>query len=112
MFKGRIHRWQHWGFLIYVDALLSAGVAVSKKQRNKSPVAYEQTQRLLKILIAKQKYAKRQAIAEKLTSAHMSSTEALNSVYYVKEMFKNKEMKEKLVAEFEFDADEIAWLSA
>jgi replication factor C large subunit len=112
VFKGRIHRWQHWGFLIYVDALLSAGVAVSKKQRNKSPIAYEQTQRLLKIWIAKQKYAKRQAIAEKLTSAHMSSTEALNSVYYVKEMFKNKEMKEKLVAEFEFDADEIAWLSA
>ena len=74
VFKGRIHRWQHWGFLIYVDALLSAGVDVSKKQRNKSPIAYEQTQRLLKIWIAKQKYAKRQAIAEKLTSAHMSST--------------------------------------
>lgn len=112
VFKGRIHRRQQWGFLVYIDALLSAGVAVSKKQRNKNPVAYEQTQRLLKIWIAKQKYAKRQAIAEKLTSAHISSAKALNSVVYVKEMFKNKKMKEKLIAEFDFDADEVAWLTA
>ncbi len=110
VFKGRIHRWQYWGFLVYVDALLSAGVAVSKKQRNKNPVAYEQTQRLLKIWIAKQKYAKRQAIAEKLTKAHMSSSEALNSVLYIKQMFKNKQMKEKLIADFDFDADEVGWL--
>ncbi len=112
VFKGRIHRWQHWGFLVYVDALLSAGVAVSKTQRNKNPVTYEQTQRLLKIWIAKQKYAKRQAIAEKLTKAHLSSRQAIPVVPYIKQMFKNKEMKEKLIAEFEFDADEIAWLSA
>ena len=112
VFKGRIHRQQHWGFLVYIDALLSAGVAVSKKHRNKNPVVYEQTQRLLKIWIAKQKYAKRQAIAEKLTSAHMSFREGVKSVVYIKQMFKNKEMKDKLIAEFDFDADEVMWLSA
>ncbi|MFA6888521.1 MAG: replication factor C large subunit [Candidatus Woesearchaeota archaeon] len=111
VFKGRIRRWQHWGFLVYIDAFLSAGVAVSKKQRNKNPIVYEQTQRLLKIWIAKQKYAKRQAIAEKLTKAHMSSHEALDSVIYIKQMFKNKEMKEKLIAEFDFDTDEVTWLT-
>lgn len=112
VFKGRIHRWQHWGFLVYIDALLSAGVAVSKKQRNKNPVAYEQTQRLLKIWIAKQKYAKRQAIAEKLTFAHLSSSEAVNTVFYIKQMFKNKKMKERLIEEFDFDADEVLWLES
>jgi replication factor C large subunit len=112
VFTGRIRRWQHWGFLIYVNALLSAGVAVSKHERNKNPVAYEQTQRILKMWIAKQKYAKRLAIAEKIAPKnHVSSSYAVQHIVpYVKHMFKNEKMKEQLISEFEFDEDEVGWL--
>ncbi|MEK6921601.1 MAG: replication factor C large subunit, partial [Nanoarchaeota archaeon] len=48
VFTGRIRRWQHWGFLVYVNALLSAGVASAKTERNKNPVVYQRTQRILK----------------------------------------------------------------
>ena len=113
VFTGRIRRWQHWGFLVYVNALLSAGVAVSKTERNKNPVAYQQTQRILKLWIAKQKYAKRLGIAEKIAAKnHVSSSYAVQHIVpYVKHMFRNNQtMREQMIAEFEFDADEIGWL--
>ncbi len=113
VFTGRIRRWQHWGFLVYVNALLSAGVAVSKMQRNKNPVMYQRTQRILKMWIAKQKYAKRFSIAEKIAAKnHVSSSYAIQHVVpYVKHIFRNNQaMREQMIAEFEFDADEVGWL--
>ncbi len=41
VFKRRIRRWQHWRFLIYVNALLTAGVAVSKDSKNKKFIQYK-----------------------------------------------------------------------
>ncbi|MBI5073234.1 replication factor C large subunit [Candidatus Woesearchaeota archaeon] len=112
VFNGRIRRWQHWGFLVYVNALLSAGVAVAKTERNKEQISYQRTQRILKIWIAKQKYAKREGIAQKIAAkTHASSTYCVQHVVpYVKQMFKNKTMREQMISEFEFDADEIGWL--
>lgn len=113
VFRGRIHRWQHWGFLVYVNVLLSAGVAVSKTERNKNQIAYEQTKRILQLWIAKQKYAKRQGIAEKIAAKnHVSSSYAVQHVVpYVKHIFKNNSsMAEKFIAEFDFDQDEVGWL--
>lgn len=113
VFNGRIRRWQHWGFLVYVNALLSAGVAVAKTERNKEQISYQRTQRILKIWIAKQKYAKREGIAQKIAAkTHSSSTYCVQHVVpYVKQMFKNKTMREQMISEFEFDADEVGWLS-
>lgn len=113
VFRGRIHRWQHWGFLVYVHALLSAGVAVSKDERNKEPIRYEQTKRLLTLWIAKQKYAKREAIAEKIAVQSHCSTEycVQNIIPHLKYIFQNnKEMGQEIVEEYELDPDEVAWL--
>ncbi len=112
VFTGRIRRWQQWRFLVYVNALLSAGVAVSKRERNKNPVVYEQTKRILKLWIAKQKYAKRFGVAEKIAAKHhVSSSYAVKYIVpYVKQMFKNEEMRKRLIKEFDFDMDEIGWL--
>jgi len=52
VFKGRIRRWQYWRFLVYVNALMTAGVAVAKKQKYKGFTTYRPTSRLLKIWIA------------------------------------------------------------
>ena len=96
-----------------MNALLSAGVAVAKTERNKEVISYQQTQRILKIWIAKQKYAKREGIAQKIAAkTHSSSKYCVQHVVpYVKQMFKqNEKMRQELIAEFDFDADEIGWL--
>jgi len=69
----RIMRWQHWRFLTYVNDYISAGVAVSKDEKYRKIVEYEQTQRLLKIYIANRKYQKRLAICEKIAEKTHSS---------------------------------------
>ncbi|MCK4670691.1 MAG: replication factor C large subunit, partial [Nanoarchaeota archaeon] len=66
VYRGRIRRWQHWRFLVYIDALLSAGVATAKDEKNPEVVEYKRSSRILKMWIAKQKLAKRKAIAAKL----------------------------------------------
>ncbi len=112
VFRGRIHRRQHWEFLVYVQALLSAGIAVSKDERNKEPIHYEQTKRLLTLWIAKQKYAKRQAIAEKVAAQiHTSSSYAIQHIMpHLKVLFRNKVMAGALAEEYDLDAEEVLWL--
>jgi replication factor C large subunit len=113
VYKGRIRRWQHWRFLVYVNALVSAGVAVAKDERNKEVVTYERTKRLLKIWMANQKYAKRKAIAAKIAAGtHTGVKQAVkNTVPYLQTIFKhNKKMGAVIAAEFELDPDEVKWL--
>lgn len=113
VFRGRIRRWQHWGFLVYVNALLSAGVAVSKTERNKNQIAYEQTKRILQLWIAKQKYAKRQAISQKIAAQIHSSPRYViqHMLPYVKHIFQhNKEMSAKISEDLELEEEEVQWL--
>src|SRR3989344_970244 len=82
---GRISRWQHWRFLSYVSELLTAGIAVSKKEKYSKFVQYQPTQRILKIWIANQKYLKRKAIAQKIAGAtHSSVKEVIKDMDYYK----------------------------
>lgn len=109
----RIRRWQYWRFLVYVNAYLSAGIAVSKDEKYKKFIEYKQTRRLLKIWMANQKYAKRKAIAEKIgDKTHCSTKEALKStVPYFQMIFrKNKQAAQKIADELDLDRDEMEWL--
>jgi len=113
VFKGRIRRWQHWRFLVYVNALISAGVAVAKDEKYKGFTSYKPTTRILKLWRANMKYQKRKSIASKIAEkTHTSSKRALqDTLPYLSLIFKkNKELSSKLVQEFEFDKDEIEWL--
>ena len=109
---GRIGRWQHWRFLSYVSELLTAGIAVSKKEKYAKFVQYQPTQRILKIWMANQKFLKRKAIAQKIAGAtHSSMKEVVKDMDYYKIMFKkNKEMGNKLAEYFELDDEEVEWL--
>lgn len=85
VFFGRIRRWQHWRFLVYVNALISAGVAVSKTEKKPGFTKYQPPKRILKYWIAKQKKALRQSIAGKLASvSHCSSRKANEMLPYLK----------------------------
>ncbi len=110
VFKGRIRRWQHWGFLRYVDNLMTAGVAVSKDKKYKF-TAYKPTGRILKMYWAKIRNAKKKAIAGKIAEkTHTSTKQVLKNIDYFKMMFQNKEMGDKIAEELDLAREEVEWL--
>jgi len=113
VFKGRIRRWQHWRFLVYVNALISAGVAVAKDEKYKGFTSYKPTTRILKLWRANMKYQKRKSIASKIAEkTHTSSKRALqDTLPYLTVIFKkNKKIAGQIAQEFELDKDEVEWL--
>ena len=113
VFNRRIRRWQHWRFLIYINALITAGVAVSKKEKYKKYVQYKPTGRLLKLWWAKQKSMKKKAIAQKIAEKmHCSTKDALkNTLPYLQFTFKkNKVFREQFTRELDLSKEEVLWL--
>jgi len=112
VFNRRIRRWQHWRFLVYINALITAGVAVSKDEKYKKFVQYRPTGRLLKLWWAKQKSMKKKAIAGKIAEkTHSSVKEVLKDIEYFKVIFKkNKEMAKAIEEYADLDKEEVMWL--
>lgn len=113
VFKGRIRRWQHWRFLVYVNALLTAGIATSKTGKNKDFVKYTETKRLLKIWMANMKYQKRKAIASKIAEkTHASSKRVMrDTLPYLQELFRqNKKLGEEIAEDLGLEKEELEWL--
>ena len=113
VYRGRIRRWQHWRFLAYVSALMTAGVASAKDQRKRQPVKYERSKRLLSIYIMNMKYAKRKSIAQKLAIAtHTSKKRALQDSmpFLVRAGKRNPAFAESFSKECDLDDEEIEWL--
>ncbi len=113
VFTGRIRRWQHWRFLVYINALISAGVAISKKERNRNPVNYRQPTRALKVYIANMKNAKKNSIAGKIAGKTNCTPRTAMQEYmpYMKTIFVNsKEAADAISEELELGYDEKEWL--
>ncbi|NOZ80757.1 MAG: replication factor C large subunit [DPANN group archaeon] len=113
VFRGRIRRWQHWGYLVYMNALLSAGIATAKDARYPSFTSFTQTRRLLKLWMANQKYLKKKSIAAKIGQhTHSSTTYALqHAVPYFRQMFRHdKEGTALMAQELDLVQEEIDWL--
>ena len=111
VFRGRIRRWQHWRYLVYINDLLTAGIAVSKDKKNKEFVRYKPTGRILKLWWAKQKNMKKKAIAEKIAKrTHTNTKEMIKNIDNLKIMFKNKDFANKLIKELDLNREEVEWL--
>ncbi|MBW2986253.1 replication factor C large subunit [Candidatus Woesearchaeota archaeon] len=113
VYKGRIRKRQHWRFLVYVNALISAGVAVAKEAKYAGAVKYVRSTRLLKLWQAKMKYGQRKAIVSKIAEkTHCSSRRALeSSLPYIRQIFKNNPVvADQISAELDLDEKEIGWL--
>src|SRR3990167_6178972 len=112
VFSRRIRRWQHYRFLIYINALVTAGIASAKNEKYKEFIQYKPTGRILKLWWAKQKAARKKAIAQKIASkTHSSAKEIIKSTMpYIPVLFSNKEMAKHLSRELDLDAEEIEWL--
>ena len=90
VFRGRIRRWQHWRFLVYIMALMTQGIASSKEKIKQEFTSYKPPSRILKIWMAKQKQAKRKEMAEKIALAtHSSKKRAYKELPFLEIAFKN-----------------------
>ncbi|MDP7323834.1 MAG: replication factor C large subunit [Candidatus Woesearchaeota archaeon] len=112
IFNRRIRRWQHWRFLIYINALITAGIAVSKDQKYKKFVDYKPTGRILKLWWAKQKSMKKKAIAQKIADhTHTSTRNILPQIDLYRSIFRNnKEMSNNITKQLDLTKEEIQWL--
>ncbi len=109
-FFGRIRRWQYYRFYVYCYNLLSAGVAIAKKEKYPGFPTFKQNSRILSMWIYNNKNAKKKAIAEKLAGAsHLSKKQAFKYVPYLKVYFKAN--KDQLTNELDLSSEEVAWLS-
>lgn len=107
VFKGRIHRQQHWRFLVYEYALLTAGIAAAKKQARIGFTSYNKPQRILKMWFAKQRNAKKKSIALKIAKAtHTSLRKTLKEFPLMKEFLKSGNIQQNL----RLNEDEIEFL--
>lgn len=114
VFSGRIRRWQHWRFLVYINALISAGVAVSKARRSVRPPEFRQSSRPLKIYLANIRHARQRSIADKVSKqAFFSARKAvLGYIPFLKIMFSNSpELSARISGELELSPEEADWLS-
>ena len=79
IFKGRIHRQQHWHFLTYENFFLTAGISAAKGARSLPDrfTRYNPPKRILKIWMINQKNAKKKSIAGKFAElTHTSKKRA------------------------------------
>jgi len=114
IYKARIRRWQYWRYLVYVKALITAGVAVAKDQKSSNFVAYKRTQRILKLWMANQKYARRKRVAEKLAAATHSSIKKvmLHTLPHIQIIYKQKHPSAAAITEeLDLDEEELEWLN-
>lgn len=127
IYNRRIKRRQDWRYLFYINMFLTAGIALSKHtslnkakeaheqnryEKYQKVINYNQTKRVLKIWIANQRYAKRKAIAEKISeSSHCSTKKATEIIPYMQLIFKkNKKLAELISNELGLGNDERRWL--
>jgi len=114
VYKGRIRRWQHWRFLVYISDLLTQGIAIAKKQEkskeNIEIVKYKQPSRILKIWWANQKKMKKKAIAQRLAiKTHTSKKTAMQDLELLKIPCRNRKFREELSQELRL-GEEAEWL--
>ncbi len=90
VFRGRIRRWQHWRFLVYIYALLTEGISNAKKESKQGFTSYKPPKRILKIWLVNQKQAKRKEQAEKIAKiTHISKKQAYKDLPFLEIAFRN-----------------------
>lgn len=97
VFKGRIHRQQHWRFLVYQNFLLSAGISSAKKQVKVGFVKYQRPERILKIWLINQKQKHKKSISEKYAKfCHIGRKRAMRDFPIIKQILKSSEIREEI----------------
>jgi replication factor C large subunit len=116
IFLGRIRRWQHYRYYVYVYNLLTAGIALAKEGKITGALDPKRPERFLKMWIAKQRNAKRDAIAKAIApQLHTSAKRARQDIVpYLRAMAKahGHAWTKEFSARYGLDEEQSAWLSA
>ena len=106
---GRIRRRQYYRLYVYCYNLLTAGIALSKKERNNNLITYKRNNRPLKMWIIKNTNAKKRDISKKLAEkTHTSEKEAFENIPYIANLVKNGSTE--IIQELDLNQEEINWL--
>ncbi|MBI2134305.1 replication factor C large subunit [Candidatus Woesearchaeota archaeon] len=108
VFLGRIRRSQYWRLLVYANAHITAGVAISKNTRNSQQIKCIRPGRPLKIYISNARMQKLKSIACKVAGKSACSTRKATRNYmpYIKIMFRNRSLAEGISKFLELDEEE------
>ena len=107
VFKGRIHRQQHWRFLVYENFLLGPAIAAAKKYNRTGWTNYKKPTRVLKIWLQNQRSTKKKSICEKYAKlCHLSKKEAMKDFLIIRQILKNENIRQEL----KLETDEIEFL--
>lgn len=94
VFKGRIHRQQHWRFLVYEHFFLGAGIAGVKKYNRTGFTNYKKPTRILKIWLKNQRDAKKKTICNKYArECHISIKKAEKEFLLIRHILKNPKVR-------------------
>ncbi|MFA4906895.1 MAG: replication factor C large subunit [archaeon] len=113
IFKGRIMRRQAWELLRYSSELMTSGVALSRKDTSRDFVMYKFPGILSKLSRSSSLRAFKKELGKKIGKRiHSSSHEFISQdLPYLLESFSKKDFAVGFSAEFELDAEEIAFLA-
>jgi len=107
VFRGRIHRQQHWRFMVYEYFFLGAGIASAKKFNKTGWTAYRKPSRILKIWLQKQRAEKKKSISQKYALyTHISSKQTMKDFLLLRIILKNPVIRNEL----KLTEDEIIYL--
>jgi replication factor C large subunit len=111
IFRRRIIRNQHWRFMVYINELITAGIAFAKDSDKNKFVKYKRATRLLKMWIENQ--TKKKVIAKKLAGKiHCSMKKALKEMPYLERIYKDADIREKINNELGLEKEETFYLLA
>ena len=109
VFRGRIHRQQHWRFLVYENFLLSAGISSAKEKSKTGFTIYKRPSRILKIWIINQKNKYKKSISSKYADyCHIGTKRAMNNFPIIKQIINKQEIQKEL----KLEQDEIEFLGS
>ncbi len=114
IFLGRIINRQYWGFLRYVNDLMTVGIGFSKEKPNFGFTKYRFPSLIGKMGATRGKRAKEKSIAERMSPVVHESGRRLITDYLplVERVFeKNDEAGRKMVEPFELEEDEVEFLA-
>jgi len=115
IFLGRIKKRQYWGFLRYVNDLMSSGIACSKDEPYFGLSTYKFPMYIIRMGNTRKKRSLERSISEKMrTWIHAPKTTLIKEyIPLIQRVFEKKqEAGIKLVDGFELTDDEIAFLGA
>lgn len=106
IFRGRITKWQHWRFLVYMYDLASAGIALSKENTYYGFTRYQRPSRVLDIWRFNQKNKLRKSISEKIAKKTHNSIRKVNKDFFIYKNF----IKKDVINELSLNEEEIDFL--